>query len=128
LLNIGAIVALIIIAVTLALSLKSKSPEISNLLSIAICIVIIALCIGRIGTILDTLRQIAKYINIDSTYIVILLKLIGIAYVCEFASGISKDAGYSSVASQIELMGKLTMLMVSLPVLLNVVQMILDIT
>ena len=69
--NIGAIMALIIIAVTLALSLKSKNPEISNLLSIAICIVIIALCIGRIGTILDTLRQIARYIKIDGTYLLI---------------------------------------------------------
>lgn len=123
--NIGSLMSLIIIAVILALSLKSRNPEISSLISVAICIIIIALCVGRIGTIIDTLKRISEYIKIDGAYIVILLKLIGIAYICEFASGISKDAGYSSVASQIELAGKLTMLMVSLPVLMQVIETIL---
>lgn len=117
--------SLIIIAVIMALSLKSRNPEISGMISVAICIIIIALCIGRIGTIMDTLRRISDYVKIDSAYIVILLKLIGIAYICEFASGISKDAGYSAVASQIELTGKLTMLLVSLPVLMQVIETIL---
>lgn len=124
--NIGAITALIIIAVILAVSLKSKNPEISSLMSVAVGIVIIALCVGRIGTILEFLDRISGYIKVDKEYIAILLKLIGIAYICEFASGISKDAGYSSVASQIELMGKLTMLVTSLPVLIQVLDMILD--
>ena len=55
-----------------------------------------------------------------------LVKLIGIAYICEFAASISKDAGYSAVASQIELLGKLTMLVVSLPVFMQVVQTVLS--
>ena len=120
--------SLIVIAVILALSLKSKSPEMSSLVSVAICLVVIALCIGRIGTIVDTIKRISEHINIDSTYLVVLLKLIGIAYVCEFASGISKDAGYSAVSSQIELLGKLTMLMVSLPVLMQVIETIISMT
>ena len=44
----------------------------------------------------------------------------------EFAASISKDAGYSAVASQIELLGKLTMLVVSLPVFMQVVQTVLS--
>ncbi len=123
--DIGVVMALIIIAIMLALSLKSRSPEISSLLSLAICIVIIGLCVTRIKAIVELFRKLTNYISIDSTYIFILLKLIGIAYICEFASGISKDAGYSAVASHIELMGKLTMLMVSVPVLLQVIDSIL---
>ncbi|MBO5424522.1 MAG: stage III sporulation protein AD [Lachnospiraceae bacterium] len=123
--SIGAMMAVIVVAVIMALSLKSRNPEISSLISVAICISIIGLCVSRIGTIIDTISTIARYINIDSSYMLILLKLIGIAYICEFASGISKDAGYSAVASQIELTGKITMLMVSLPVLMQVVETIL---
>lgn len=120
--NLGAIMSLIIIAVMLSLSLKKYNPEISSVISIGICIVIISICVGRIGVILDTFRKISEYIKIDNGYLIILLKLLGIAYICEFASGISKDAGYSAVASQIELVGKLTMLMVSLPVLVQVIE------
>ncbi len=126
--DIGVVMALIIIAIMLALSLKSRSPEISSLVSVAICIVIIGLCITRIQAIVELFRNLAGYISIENTYIFILLKLIGIAYICEFASGISKDAGYSAVASHIELMGKLTMLMVSVPVLLEVVESILGLS
>lgn len=124
--DIGVIMALLVIAVMLALSLKSRSPEISSMVSVAICVVVIGLCITRIGAIVDLVHRLASYISIDGTYIMILLKLIGIAYICEFACGISKDAGYSAVASQIELMGKLTMLLVSVPVLLKVIESIME--
>ncbi len=124
--NIGGVMAFIIIAVILALSLKAKNPEISSLISIAICIVIVSLCIGRLEAIINSLKSITNHINIEKTYLIVLLKLIGIAYICEFASGISKDAGYSAVASQIELVGKLTMLMVSMPILLQVIETIVE--
>jgi len=123
-LGIGAIMAFIIIAVILAISIKSKSPEFSSLISVALGVTVIALCIGRLKIIVNTVKEISDDIHIDKTYIVILIKLMGIAYICEFAAGISKDAGYGAVASQIELIGKLTMLMVSLPVLMQLVESI----
>lgn len=120
-------IALIIVAIMLALNIKPISPVISSLVGIAISVVIIGMCSRRLGTIISSIKDIAGYINVDKAYIYILIKLIGIAYLCEFAAGISKDAGYSAVAAEIELFGKLTMLMVSLPVLLEVVQGIIQI-
>ncbi len=124
--NIGIVMAVIIIAIVLALSLKSRNPEISSIISISICVIIIGMCVGRIKTIINAMDKLYGYIRLEQGYLSILLKLIGIAYVCEFASGISKDAGYSAVSSQIELVGKLTMLTVSLPVLMQVINTILD--
>ena len=124
--NMGGLMAVVVIGVFLALSLKNRNPEISSLISLAICLSIIWISVSRIGHIISSLESVATHINIKDTYLVILLKLIGIAYICEFASGISKDAGYSAVASQIELIGKISMLMISLPVLLQVVESILE--
>lgn len=124
--NVGIVMALVIIAIILAISLKSRNPEISAMVSVAICTSIIVMCVDRLGSMLKVLDKISSYIKVDKEYLSVLLKLIGIAYICEFASGISKDAGYSSVASQIELFGKLTMLVVSIPVLMQVIEMILN--
>lgn len=124
--NIGIMTALIIIGMMLAVSLKSRTPELSSLLSLAICIVIIATCVSRIKSIISVVDRLNSYISVDSEYLLILLKLIGIAYVCEFASGISREAGYGAIASQIEMLGKLTMLVVSLPVLLAVLEMVVE--
>lgn len=124
--SIGIIMSLLMIAIALALSLKGRNPELSSLVSVAICLVIVAICVERIRIILLGVNQIMKYIRIDKVYIGILIKLLGIAYICEFAAGMSKDAGYQAIANQIELVGKLTMLMVSMPVLMQVLNTILE--
>ena len=58
------------------------------------------------------------YIQIEGVYLGTLLKMVGITYIAEFASGICKDAGYSALGVQIEMFGKLSILAVSAPVLL----------
>jgi stage III sporulation protein AD len=52
------------------------------------------------------------------------MKMIGITYVAEFSSNLCKDAGYHAVATQIEMFGKLSIMVVSLPVLLALLDMI----
>ena len=118
--NLGVTMVFAIVAVILALSLKSKNPEYT------VCLVLLFICVSRMRVMLSGIEVLTDKIRMDSTYLVILVKLIGIAYICEFAASISKDAGYSAVASQIELIGKLTMLVVSLPVFMQVVQTVLS--
>lgn len=73
---------------------------------------------GRLEVILDAMRRLEGYIKIDPAYLGALLKMVGITYVAEFASGICKDAGYSALGNQIEIFGKLSILGVSMPVFL----------
>ena len=63
-------------------------------------------------------------IPIDSRYIGILIKMVGITYVAEFAVNICKDAGYAAIASQIEVFAKLSILVVSVPVLAAFLEMV----
>lgn len=122
--DIGSMMAFIIIVVVMAIGIKTISPAISSVISIALCFFIIAFCVQGLSTIIITIRKISEGVNIEKSYIVALIKLIGVAYICEFAAGISKDAGYTAVASYVELAGKITMLMISLPVLLQVLETI----
>ena len=72
------------------------------------------LCLQKITGSIETLGD---YLSVSPVYIRILLRITGIAYICDFASCICKDAGYQAIASQIELLGKLTIVVMSLPVL-----------
>ena len=57
-----------------------------------------------LAAVTEGIETIASLISVDSKYIAILLKVTGIAYICEFtAKSVQRTAGYSSVASQIEL-------------------------
>ena len=60
----------------------------------------------------------------DSKYVAVLLKMIGITYVAEFSSNLCKDAGYQAAAGQIEMFAKLSILALSMPVLLALLETI----
>ena len=61
-------------------------------------------------------KKLESLTAIDSSYIAIVVKMVGITYAAEFAINICKDAGYSAIAGQIETFAKMSILVVSLPV------------
>lgn len=111
-----------IAAVLLAVSLKGMKAEYGTYLVIAAGFFIFFYGIGKLTTILDTLKEIQTYIKINSIYLSTLVKMIGITYIAEFAAGICKDAGYGAVGTQIEIFGKLSVLAVSMPILLALIE------
>ena len=102
----------------LAVQFKSGKSEYGIYISVALSLVIFFAIIGRLEVIIDALRTIANYINMDTAYIGTLIKMLGITYVAEFSAGICKDAGYQTIALQIEIFGKLAVLVLSMPVLM----------
>lgn len=122
--DIVKLAVLSIVAVSLAITCSRVHKEIATYITIGICIMILYVVVGKLKVVVQLIQTISSYVAIDSLYMGVLLKLIGIAYVCEFAAGISKDAGYSVVASQIELAGKLSMLGCSMPIVMAILETI----
>ena len=106
-------------AVLLAAQLKPLKPEYAVYLVLAASIGVGFLGLARLGVLLDTLREIGNGIRIRHVYLAALFKMAGITYIAEFTSGICKDAGYSAVGTQVEMVGKLAILAVSAPVVLS---------
>ena len=111
-----------LVAVVLAIQLKSVKSEYGIYIIMTAGLFIFLHGLGKIGIILDTLKEIREQIPISQMYLDTLLKMIGITYVAEFSSGICKDAGYGAVGAQIELFGKLSILAVSMPVFLALLE------
>lgn len=106
-----------IVAVFLAMKLKSVQGEYALLVSIAACIVLLGFAVTKLEIIFNGLHTIEEYLSVNRAYIGILLKVVGIAYISEFSANLCKDAGFSGIASQIEMFGKLSILVMSLPIL-----------
>lgn len=106
-----------IAGVLIAIPLKREKSEYSMFIAITVCICIFFYLLTKVETILKFAMRIESLIPVDSKYVGMLVKMIGITYVAEFATNICKDAGYSAIASQIEIFAKLSILVVSVPVL-----------
>lgn len=118
--------ALGIAAVFLALQFKGKSGEYGLYLVAAAGMILFFYGTGKMRTIVETARQIQDFISINSVYLTTLLKMAGIAYIAEFASGICKDAGYGAIGTQIEIFAKLSILAVSMPILMALLKTLQD--
>lgn len=113
-----------ICAVLIALGFRPFKGEYSSFISLVAGGIIFTFILVKLETMIEAIRQISGYISINYQYIGILVKVIGVSYLCEFSSSLCKDAGYSAIASQIEIAGKLTILVMSMPILLSLLETI----
>ncbi len=111
-------------AVLLALQMKAGRKEYELLVTMGACLCILFFLISKLELVLGAINRMQEYIRIDSKYVAILMKMIGITYVAEFSSNLCKDAGYQAVAGQIEMFAKLSILVISMPVLLTLLETI----
>ena len=114
---------LAVAGILLAMPLKKEKGEYSSLLSITICVLIFSFIITKIEVVFVFIKQLEGMISIESQYIFIMLKMIGIAYIAEFVIGICKDAGFAAISGQIEVFAKISILVVSLPLFLTFLEM-----
>ena len=106
-----------IIIVILALQLKNIISEYSVVIMIVGCVIIFFYSISGIIKVVEILKKIINDTGINDEQIIILLKIMGISYIAEFVSDIAKDSGYSALSNQIQIYGKITILVVSVPIL-----------
>lgn len=118
------IAAIGVIAIIMAILFKKGKEEFSLYISIAACIVILLWGIGKLKIILEAINELQGYIQMNKAYVGILIKIIGITYITEFSSSLCKDSGYQAIAEQIELVGKLTILAISMPIMLALLETI----
>ncbi|MCG4584377.1 stage III sporulation protein AD, partial [Anaerosalibacter bizertensis] len=93
----------------------------------ATSIIIFYFVIDKFQVVVQVLTNLAKNANVDFIYFTTILKIIGIAYVVEFGAQISRDAGEESIASKIELGGKVIIMVLGLPILMALMDLIIKI-
>ena len=111
-----------ITAVT-AILLKSTKPELSFAVSVTGVIIILLFLVEMVGETITALSSVATLTGVPKGMLKILVKIVGIGYLTEFCAGILNDFGSSAVADKVILGGKLTVLVLSLPVIERVLDL-----
>lgn len=115
-----------IIASILYIILKDINASFAFFLIVITGIIIFLAIIKQIGTIFQLIESLGEKANVEGMYMETILKIIGIAYIAELGASITKDAGLGSVASKIELAGKIFILLLAVPIITAVIESILS--
>ena len=111
------IIGIAFIAVIIIVILKQYRPEFAIYASIIAGVLILTLASGTLSGIIDMINSISSKTNINSEFLVILIKITGIAILTEFAVSICKDSGESAIASKVDIGGKIIIISMSIPVI-----------
>ena len=107
-----------IVTIIVAIAMKQGRAEFATFVSFTGSILIAWIAIRLLGGIIGSSERLEQLVAIDMEYLTLLMKMIGVTYISEFASSLCRDAGSSAVAGQIELVGKLTILTIGMPIVM----------
>lgn len=113
-------IALIIIVI-----MRQYKPEFVIYVSIISGAIILFMLFDKLSGIINLLGSLSQKANMNSEFLVILLKITGIAFLTEFAVSICKDSGESAIASKIDLGGKILIIAISIPIISALLELII---
>lgn len=110
-----------IVLVLLVVELRAQKPALAIVLSMAGAIMIVMISMDKVIIMFAQLRETFEFLGEGAKYLGILLKVLGVTYVCQFSSGVCKDAGLCNLSEQIQIFGKLYILLTGMPILLALI-------
>lgn len=113
-----------IISVIVILTIKPQMANMSVLITIVSGVIIFMMIIPTLEEVITSILDIVSMLDIGIENIGIILKIIGVSYICEFSSQICIDAGENAIASKIELAGKMLIMFISIPIITRLLSLI----
>ena len=121
------IVGIGLISLILIMIVKQYRPEFQLYISLIAGVLILYLAMDKLKNVINLLKQISEKSGVNSSFLAILLKMTGIAFLAEFAISICKDAGETSIANKVEIGSKAIIISMSIPIIYNLLEVILKI-
>ena len=112
------------IATLLSLLIKKQRPEFAMLIPITAAAAVIAVVAPYFSSIIYQFRDIAESSGVDIQYMEIVIKIVGVAYLAQFASEMCRDCGENAIASKIEFGAKIIIVAMSLPIVYRLLSLI----
>lgn len=107
-----------------ALIIKKDKPEFAVLIIMLVSFFIAIRILTVLGNAVEELESWESILGGNIAYISLLLKIIGITYVCDFAANLCKDSGYAALSNHIELLGKVAIMVAGFPIIRIMIDML----
>ena len=119
--------AAVLLTVILYLTLNGQNKELALLLTLAVCCLVIIVAGRFIQPVVVFLDELQKAGQLDNSYLSVLLKVVGIAFLTEVASLVCTDAGNGTLGKTLQMLGTCVILWLSIPLLDALLALIQDI-
>jgi len=124
--EITQVVGLALITTIFLLVLRQEKPVMAVLLSLVFSIVIFTLMMGKLASIIEVMKELTRRAGLNYFFLATILKIMGVAYLGEFAAVICQDAGEQAVAKKVEFAAKIIIAVLALPIMVAILESLMD--
>ena len=121
------IIGIGLLTLVIIIILKQYKPEFAIYASIIAGILILVIAFEKMTGIIELLQTISNKTYINKSFLTILIKITGIAFLTEFAVSICSDAGEKAIASKIEIGSKIIIITMSMPIITSLLELVVEI-
>ena len=121
------IIGIGLLTLVIIIILKQYKPEFAIYASIIAGILILVIAFEKMTGIIELLQTISNKTYINKSFLTILIKITGIAFLTEFAVSICSDAGEKAIASKIEIGSKIIIITMSMPIITSLLELVVKI-
>ncbi len=109
--------ATVIVAVVLCIALSKSGKDLSLLLSLLVCCMVISIGITYLDSVFAFFNRLKNVGNLDEDKIQIVLKATGIGMLAEITNLICTDAGYATLGKSVKVLSTAVILWLALPMM-----------
>ncbi len=112
-------------AIFIVLVKEGDSKVAGVLISVTVGVIIFLFVLPKISAVINLLKNLANKANINTFFLAIILKIIGIAYIAEFGAQICRDTGEGAIATKIEFAAKIFIMVLAIPIIASILETIM---
>jgi stage III sporulation protein AD len=119
-------VGLALLTTVMLLILRQEKPVMAVLLSIIFAVVIFTFLMDKMAAIIEVLKELTRRAEINYFFFTTILKILGVAYLAEFAASICMDAGEMAIAKKVEFAAKIIIGVLAIPIIVAILESLLE--
>ena len=116
-----------LISLIIIIIIRQYKPEFTLYVSLLAGAIILVFLMDKITGIIDLLTSLSNKAGVNNEFLILLIKITGIAFLTEFAVSICKDTGENAIANKVDMGGKIIIVSMSIPIISSLLETVLEI-
>ncbi len=121
------IIGIGLISLIIIIIIRQYKPEFTLYISLIAGAIILLFVMDKLTEIINLLTSLSSKTAVNNSFLKLLLKITGIAFLTEFAVSICRDTGESAIANKIDMGGKIIIVSMSIPIISSLLETIIEI-
>ena len=118
------IVGFALAVVFLVIFVNDQNKTYGGLIRLLGAVILLLFIVPQLDIVLSLITNLSEKIQLNDTYLMVVLKIIGVAYIAEFGFQLCQDAGEESIANKVALAGKVMILVLASPIVMALIDLI----